>query len=297
MAAIEPAETHSRRRLLGTELRRLREQAGLSGRELAARIKISQSKVSRIEAGMAMPTLPQVKRWAEITEAAPETTKSLVSLAEQAFTEIHTWRTSLQSRSHIQHDIQQREARARMVRTFQPSVVPGLLQTAEYARQVINLSPLANVRAEVAAAVAGRLDRQLALYEPDRKFEFLIVESALRWQPGPDPGRVLPAQLDRITSLSTLGNVRLGIIPYDRQALAFASHSFVIYEGRDQDDAFVTIEAIHAELALYEPDAVSIYQNTWALLKKMALFDDEARQFLSDLRTTGRVQGDPCRRS
>jgi transcriptional regulator with XRE-family HTH domain len=287
--AYEVTEQRGWRQQLSAELRRLRDQAGISGRELARLIGISQSKVSRIESGTATPTLPQVKQWAEATRAPAEQTRSLIDLAERALTEIHTWRMSLQARSHRQDEIREREARARMTRTFQPSVVPGLLQTAEYARLVFGLSPLPNVRAGIPAAVAGRLDRQLALYEREGRFEFLITESALRWHPGPDSHGVLRAQLDRIVSLSTLENVLVGVIPYDSEALTFASHGFVIYEGRDHEDTFVTIEAIHASLTVHDPDSIAIYRETWSALRRMAIFDDQAREFLAELMTDVRV--------
>ena len=284
MGVSEQTESHGERAQLAAELRRLRDQAGISGRELATGIgNISQSKVSRIEAGTAMPTLVQVERWADLTKASPAAKQALIRLAERAFTEIHTWRMSLQGRPHRQDDVGEREAQARMTRTFQPTIVPGLLQTAQYARQVFGLSPLPNVREGIPAAVASRLDRQLALYEPERRFEFLITEGALRWCPGPDAPNLLTPQLDRIVSLSTMDNVSIGIIPDGRQALAFAAHGFVIYEGHDVDDTFVSVEAIHAGITVHDPESIDIYQRTWSTLTQMAVFDDEARRLVAEL--------------
>jgi transcriptional regulator with XRE-family HTH domain len=272
------------RRLLAAELRQLRVQAGISGRRLAEEIDgVSQSKVSRIETGAALPTVPQVERWADVVGASPEEKESLIRLAQRAFTEIQPWRTSLQDRPHLQHEIREREARARVTRVFQPSAVPGLLQTAEYARQVFSLSPLPSVKREIAAAVSGRMDRQLALYEPDQRFEFLITEAALRWCPGPDSRRLLPAQIDRITSLSTLENVSIGIIPDRGQALTYASHGFVIYGGDSADDTFVTIEAIHAALTIHDPDSIEIYHETWSALARMAASGGNARGIFAEL--------------
>ncbi|GLZ11651.1 transcriptional regulator [Actinomadura sp. NBRC 104425] len=278
------SESSGERAQLAAELRLLRRQAGISGRELASGIEgMSQSKVSRIESGDALPTLPQVERWADLTGAAPERKASLVRLAERAFTEVHTWRASLRNRPHRQDEAREREARARVTRTFQPALVPGLLQTAEYARQVFGLSPLPQVRKGVAAAVAARMDRQLALYEQDKRFEFLITEGALRWCPGPDARALLLPQWDRVVSLSTLGNVSLGIIPAGRQALAIASHGFVIYEGDDADDAYVSVEAIHAGLTAHDAESVGIYRQTWSALTRMAVFGDDARGVVARL--------------
>lgn len=284
-------EPFDERRKLAVELRRLRSREGMSGRDLASRVDISQSKVSRIESGNAMPTRPEVERWADATNATPEERAAVLELTEHV-TEIHAWRTSFQSRPHRQHEVLRREARARMVRNFEPLVVPGLLQTAEYARQVFDLSPLPDVRREASAAIAGRMDRQLALYERDRRFEFLICETALRWRPGPDAHRVLPAQLDRIVSLSTLENLSIGVIPEDRHALTYASHGFVIYEGHDPGDTVVSVEAIHAGLVLRHPDEVELYQKTWAALTQMAIFGEEARRLVDQTVSDARVRAE-----
>ncbi|MGH3382815.1 MAG: Scr1 family TA system antitoxin-like transcriptional regulator [Actinoallomurus sp.] len=272
------------RRRLAAELRRLRVQAGTSGRRLADEIGgLSQSAVSRIETGAALPTVPQVERWADVAGASPAEKETLVSLAQRAFTEIESWRTSLRDRPHLQQEIAEREARARVTRVFQPSAVPGLLQTAEYARQVFSLSPVPSVKGAVAAAVSGRMNRQPALYEPGCRFEFLITEAALRWCPGPDSRRLLPAQLDRITSLGTLENVSIGIIPDGEQALTYASHGFVIYEGHGADDTLVTIEAIHAALTIHDSEAIDVYRETWSALARMAASEGDAREIFAGL--------------
>ena len=68
--ASDGAEHRTKRERLATELRRLRDQAGISGRDLAHRVGISQSKVSRIESGTVIPSLPEVTAWGEAVVAA-----------------------------------------------------------------------------------------------------------------------------------------------------------------------------------------------------------------------------------
>ncbi|MFG2018933.1 helix-turn-helix domain-containing protein [Actinomadura geliboluensis] len=280
----DPAEPQGDLQRLGAELRRLRDHAGISGRKLARRIEgMSQSKVSRIEAGNAVPTPAQVDRWASITGASPSTRRGLVELAEHAQTEIQDYRTALRGRSHRQGVVAEREEKARMVRTFHPSMVPGLLQTAQYALQVFGLSPVTEAREGAPAAAFARVDRQAVLFEPGRRFEFLLTEAALRWRPGPDGRRALPAQLDRIASLSTLGTVSIGIIPGGQEALTLASHAFVIYTGRQPDETFVTIETIHSGLTVRSPEQIELYERTWAALRQMAVYTDEARHLLARL--------------
>jgi transcriptional regulator with XRE-family HTH domain len=282
-----------RRLRLATELRRLRDLAGISGRALAQEIQISQSKVSRIESGATIPSLPEVERWAEAVNASPETQERLVDLTQAAVYEVHTWRTALRKRPHLQDTFQENEASVRRVRNFQCMVVPGLLQTAAYARAVFSLFELSYEKGDLANATASRVQRQVALYEEDRRFDFLIGETALRWRPGPP--RLLLAQLDRIASVSTLDNVSIGVIPQGRQANAVPLHGFVIYGGDDQDDedavdTYVQVETAHALLTIADYD-VALYEKQWSLLREMAVFDGEARDLLARIAAEIREEG------
>ncbi|HWO61450.1 MAG TPA: helix-turn-helix transcriptional regulator [Umezawaea sp.] len=267
---------------LAAELRRLRDLSGMSGRDLARRIGISQSKVSRIEAGNTIPSLPEVLAWSEALDAPDEAREWLISLTSAAHTEIDPWISALQGRAHLQHDIRDREALALKVRTFQPSVVPGLLQTADYARRVFTMFQPPYSREDIAAAVAARLDRQPSMYEEGKRFDFLVTEAALRWRPGPP--RLQLAQLDRIASISTLENVSIGLIPLDQEAVTVTSHGFVIYDlPADELGSFVTVEMIHANVSINDPDSIGLYETRWSLLRQMAVFDEDARKYLDEL--------------
>lgn len=282
---------YGKRRRLATELRLLRDLNGVTGRELARRIGISQSKVSRIEAGTVLPSTAEVAAWARAAGAADETQRLLEALTDAARTEAETWQAALEGRPHLQDEILEREAAARRARTFQPAVVPGLLQTSAYAQRVLTMFKAQVPQTSVAAAVAARLDRQLALYEDDKEFEFLITEAALRWRPG--PVRLLLAQYDRIATVSTLDAVSIGIIPFAVEAETVLSHGFALYDGAEPDPApFVLVETDHAWLTVSAPDDVALYQDRWSSLRKMARFGDEAREFLRGLAAEIRATGD-----
>jgi transcriptional regulator with XRE-family HTH domain len=276
------AEWEQAHRLAG-ELRRLRDMSGVSGRELARRTGMSQSKVSRIELGTTIPSLPEVSAWASAIGAPAEIQDSLVTLAEAAFTEVQSWRDALRSRAHAQDEIQLQESRARMLRTFQPAVVPGLLQTAEYARRIFSLLPMTLAEGDIPAAVAGRLSRQLALYEAERTFSFLITEGALRWRPGPP--ELMIAQLDRIASISTLDNVSVGVIPLGVPALTMLTHAFVVYNDWSEQDTLVSVETVHARLLVRTPGDIALYRQRWDRLAEMAIAGEEAREFIGQLRS------------
>lgn len=278
--AGEGAQPGKRQRL-GAELRRARELGGLSGRELAQRIGISQSKVSRAESGSTLLSIPQVAAWASATGASPDVADLLSALTEAVYTEVHNWGTMFRDRPHIQGDIQGLEERARKILTFQPSVVPGLLQTAEYARRVFSMFQPPYLEQEIPEVLGARLDRQMALFGDRQRFDFLITEAALRWRLG--PARLLLAQLDRISSLSTLDIVSVGVIPLSAEAVTNTSHGFVLFEmmEHDENDAMVLVETIHANLVVNDPESIALYRTRWSLLEQMALHGDEARSFLA----------------
>ncbi len=270
----------SRRRRLSTELRRVREQAGLSGRQIAEQIGISQSKVSRIESGTTIPTIPEVNGWAAAVSASDSTVERLLMLADAAYTEVHPWDAALRDQPHLQDDIQELENSTGTKLIYEPSLVPGLLQTSEYVRRVFTIFEPAYAELDIPAVVAGRLDRQLGLFDPARTFEFLITEAALRWRLG--SADLMLAQLDRIASLSTLENLSVGLIPQDARVLTHAPHGFVIFEQADHGtDTLVLVETVHANLTVSGARHVALYRRQWSLLAQMAVFGAAARDLLA----------------
>jgi transcriptional regulator with XRE-family HTH domain len=275
----EPGLT--KRAQLAAEMRRIRELRGLSGRELAQKVEISQSKVSRIESGRAVPTSSEVTAWAIAVDTSDDYREWLIALADSVYTEVHSWPATLQMRAHIQDEIEERELHARVVRTFQSSVVPGLLQTAEYARRMFSMGEPPKLSEEIAESLDARLRRQQIVYEEDRRFDFVLTEAALRWRPG--PARLMLGQLDRILSLSTLDNIAIGVIPLDVVATTFGTHAFVIYDDLDDDqDPFVEVGAIHANLIVNDVVNVGMYQARWSQLFEMAVFGDEVEAWFAE---------------
>ena len=84
-----------------------------------------------------------------------------------------------------------------------------------------------------AAAVAARLGRQEALHDPDRSFEFLMTEAALRYRPAPP--QTLTAQLDHLAAVVTLETISFGVIPADAEMHAITRCGFILYEDRTGD--------------------------------------------------------------
>jgi transcriptional regulator with XRE-family HTH domain len=283
MPAREPDALLIKRRRLGAELRRLREQAGWSGRQLAEQLGISQSKISRIESGATVPNTPEVNAWAAAVNSPASAVEKLLMLTDAAYTEVHPWDIALRHQPHLQDDIQEIENRTGTKLDYEPFVVPGLLQTAEYARRIFTMFKPAYAELDIPAVVASRVDRQIALFDESQRFGFLITETALRLRVGPLP--MMLGQLDRIASLATLENVSIGLIPLDAQLVTHAPHGFAIFEAADREaaDALVLVETVHANLTVSERGHVELYRRQWSLLDEMAVYGTEASELLATI--------------
>ncbi len=265
------AQPKSRREQLGHELEHLRKLAGLSGRALATKVRsISQSTVSRAEAGKALLSRPEVESWAEVTGADSHARARLLDLLDAAINEESSWRNKLGDRTHLQDEIRARETAAHTVRNFQPTVVPGLLQTPEYAHYVIPRADVGHV-IDHAASAAARLQRQQALFDGDRRFEFLIGAAALHW-PASRP-ELLMAQLDRIVTLATLRAVSIAVLPLGEPLDATPWHNFVIYES---DEPYVAVEMVHRPETITDPTEVDLYRRFYRRIWERAAIGADA---------------------
>lgn len=256
---------------LGRELERLRRFAGLSGRGLAEKLPISQATVSRVESGKALLARDEVIAWAEATGADDDTRARLLALLNAALREDQPFGAKLgQGRTHLQDEMRAWEAAAHTVRNFQPTVIPGLLQTPEYAYYVIPRVDVEHVIDHEAAA-AARLQRQPALFTGKQQFEFLITKAALHWPASlPD---LLAAQLERIVALSALPAVKIAVLPLGEPADMTPWNNFVLYEG---DQPFVSIELIHRPETVTDPLQVHQYRDFYKQMWRRAVEGTDA---------------------
>ncbi|MGI5151442.1 helix-turn-helix domain-containing protein [Plantactinospora sp. CA-294935] len=275
------AATDDRARL-AAQLRELREDAGLSTTRLAGLLGWSQSKVSKIENRRTKPSVADVRAWVAATDAPADVAAELVNIAESIQVAAIIWDSTLAGgRAEHQRTIARLLADATQMRVFQNSAVPGLLQTAEYARNVFALADVFGI-GDTAKAAAARIERQAALYEAGRRYEFLISEAALRFSPVASDA--LAAQYDKILSVSTLSSVNVAILRTGARPSAVHAHPFVVYTMPD-DTTFATIETYTRELTLTDPEEITVYQRVYDNLLADAVTGDQARSLLTDLRS------------
>jgi transcriptional regulator with XRE-family HTH domain len=266
---------------LAAELKGLRQAAELTTRQLADQLGVSQGKVTKIENARTVPSVEDVQAWAAATSASADQAARLVELAERTQTEAIMVRAARRAGlPDLQRQVAEAERVAATIRVFYPTLIPGLLQTPDYARLVVTAAE--PDRPEVAEALALRMQRQTILHEEGRRFEFVVGEAALRWRYG--PVAVQLGQLDRIRTVAMLANVLVAVLPLDREAPVWHSHGFTLFEDRaDDGDPFVHVETLTSSVNVAEPADVERYRQTMEGLRGLAVADAEATALLEQL--------------
>ncbi|WP_223279503.1 helix-turn-helix domain-containing protein [Streptomyces sp. SDr-06] len=258
-------------------MRALRDASGRTGDSVARRASMSAGKLSKIETGKVRPTVQDVDLVLTALGVSQEVKEEFLATARAEATEATAWRL-LRRTGPWKHQktIRAIEAGTATLRLFQGQLVPGLLQTPEYARAVFSLPP-GMPQETRARTVAARLERQSVLYESGRCFRFLICEHVLRWRIS-EPV-VMALQLDRLVSVSRLPNVSLGVLPSDRRMPDFPMTCFSLH-----DDRLVIVETFHCEITTREPKDVQLYLDTFERFAAVAVYGDAMRALVEDVR-------------
>ncbi|WP_020014111.1 helix-turn-helix domain-containing protein [Promicromonospora sukumoe] len=260
---------------LGARLRDLRRAAGLTGQQLAASLSWTQPKVSKIENGRQTPTDDDVRSWCRVTANEGET-KALLADLHTLQTRHREWRRVLRAGLAAEQTVMGRQEQdTRIFRGFQPTIVPGLLQTPDYARGIIERAGNGPAsRAEVDEAIAARMQRQNILYDTSKKFRLVLTEAALLNYVCPP--KAMRGQIDRLINVAMLPNVRLGVVPYDKPFAVVPLHAFWVY-----DDQLVIVETVSAQLNLAQPQEIEQYTKVFEAMALTAVYEDKARAALT----------------
>jgi len=252
---------------LAATLRRLRDEAGLSGIEAARRAGLSQSTVSRLETGRRAPKVKEITALCKAYRAPAEVRAALQASARDLQEGTTSARIVLQRPREMQERIGRIEQSAALIRGFQPAMVIGLVQTLDYARAMMSGRISGQMLDQL---IQTRQDRH-AILDSDRDFTLLHAEGALRWHIGSPT--IMAAQLDHLAELTHRPNLRLGVIPWDRPLTMHARHAFHLYDthtvivGTESGTAFIT-----------DSVEVDAYHRRFTELEHVAVFGDQAAQ-------------------
>jgi transcriptional regulator with XRE-family HTH domain len=234
---------------LGATLARLRRARNLTGRQLGELVEMSQPKISRLENGVGLPDPADVERVARALDASEAVVRHLVDLAEHAQNRMTDWRAFTVSLAGRQRSVGDMESEAMTLRVFQPFIVPGLLQTSDYARAVLGrfqqmITPTSQAAGSgaVAEAVSLRMARQEIIADQRRTFHFVMLEAILEsYVCAPE---YMPAQIQRLREVANQDNVTIELIPNGVDPGTPPINGFVLV-----DDSLVTIDLLNTSLS------------------------------------------------
>jgi transcriptional regulator with XRE-family HTH domain len=267
--------TQRARQALTERLRRLRRATGVTGAQFATRLGDGwgQPKVSKIETGKQLPSAEDIMAWAAATGTDPAELLELLDRARIEYASFRERYTELAGADRLQDAIAAAETAATRIAHYEPTLVPGILQTADYARELLHLpsGPAQSGAddAEISRMIASRLRRQAILYETDRDITVLMGEGALRTRLAAPT--TMRAQREHIARLAeTLTTATIAIVPFAAQAPIATLHGWVL------TDDVATIETDAGNLEIADPEHVQRYWHYTQLLLDAATTGTDA---------------------
>ncbi|TCB90759.1 XRE family transcriptional regulator [Micromonospora zingiberis] len=270
------------RRELGRLLRQTREQAGINLEAAASDLEWSRAKMYRIESGQTPIRALDVEQMCRLYEATPEMSEVLVSLARESKSKgwYHAYGEVIPRWFQLYVGL---ESAASRIRTYEQSLIPGLLQTPEYTEEIARCRPDISDD-EVAMLVELRLKRQriLTRQRPPAPMLDVILDEGLLHKGVPGMSR----QIGRLLAATELPNVTIRIAPLGaRLNRAVVAGSFVILDfpvkgARSAEPTTVYHESLTGALYLDRLDEVRAYAEGWNQLSATALDSEESQALL-----------------
>lgn len=267
-----------RRRELGARLRELRTDRGWTVEQVAEQLQFSPSKVSRLENGFRGASARDIRDLCDLYGVADQQRQQLIDLAAEG-----KQRAWWQSRELPYSTYVGLEADAETISDFGLGVIPGLLQSEDYARAVLTAAhpPLAADLIE--QRLAGRLERQRLLFS-DRPPRFdAVIDEAVLHRIGGSPAIML-AQLRQLLTVSELANVTIHVVPYVAGILPVPTSKFIVLSFREPSvPGVVFIEGLTGDLYLGPADGLADYEQAFRAMKTMAVSPELSRQMISEV--------------
>ena len=270
-----------RRRRLGQELRKLREAKNMTAEQVAERLLVSQSKISRLENGRRSISQRDVRDLCGVYEVEDERmVDSLMQMAKDS---------RQQGWWHAFGDIPYSvyiglETDAESLRMYESQIIPGLLQTPAYAEAVISGAMPESTPTDIDKRVTVRTRRQERIRDEERPLRLwaVIDEGALHRIVG--SRQLMVQQLEHLVEQSHLPHVTVQVIPFEMGAHPGISGQYSILEFPDTSDSSVVyIEGVTSDLYLEKAQDVGKYSVMYEHLRAQALNVDQTREFIAKM--------------
>jgi transcriptional regulator with XRE-family HTH domain len=274
-----------RGRRLALELLHRRESTGMSREEVARQLEWSTSTLFRIETGRSRPQPGNVRVLLELYGVTGPERDGLIQLARDARQPgwWQSFRDVLPNPYEVYIGL---EAGAATIRNYEPIVIPGLLQTEDYARALSRNGPLELDRDEIEGRVEVRMARQRVLTREDRPRLWTVVDEAAihRAVGGPE---VMRDQLRHLAESAGQGKTTVQVVPYSAGAHAGTTGPFVILNFPEPTDpAVVYVETLAGDIYLEERADVNRYTLAFDRLLAAALHPDDSVRLIEQVAST-----------
>jgi transcriptional regulator with XRE-family HTH domain len=280
-----PASPSLRRRRLAAELRRLREQAGLSTNDAARKLGWQASRISRIETRQSGITAPELRNLLDAYMVEDQSYRTHLAEIARRVNERGWWQKYAGLIGTGYADLISLEAEARTIRAYEQELVPGLLQTADYARAIVRASRAMDTSEEISRRVEVRIERQEVLSRadpPPPRFSVILSEGVLRRPVGGN--EVMRKQLEYLMKPRDRANVTIQVLPFDAGVHPSMVGPFMALTFPDPDDlGVVGVENATGTLFLEEPEDIRTYEEFWSALQASALSADDSQAFLKSV--------------
>jgi hypothetical protein len=208
-----------------------------------------------------------------LTYEAADQLPDLIAAVRAVETQFAEWRRILRTGTRRRQEASAKTyEKARLFRIWEPAVIPGLLQTLDYATAVLSITvDFLQLPDDAEQGAQARLERQHVLADEDRRFHIIMGEQTLHTNVGgPD---VMRAQLRYLLDLLRFPHLRLGIVPLDAPYRVPLHNGFWILDG-----VLVQFDTYTAELSLIRPDEVTVYARAFERLAALATYGTEVRK-------------------
>jgi transcriptional regulator with XRE-family HTH domain len=219
------------KRRLGGELRRLREESDFTIERVAKNLGFSASKISRIETGRTTATPQDVRTMLQLYSVRGRQQDELVRIAQEA--RLRTWQHRYQERAL--RPLIDFESASTSIRIFEPLLVPGLLQTAEYARAVLRALYPRLPSEEISRQVEIRMARQAYLQQDHPPALWIILDEAVICRPVGGV-EVMQEQLQHIIGIADRPTITIQVLLFRAGGHAGLDGSFAIHRFANRAD-------------------------------------------------------------
>ncbi|GAA1995251.1 helix-turn-helix transcriptional regulator [Catenulispora subtropica] len=275
MPASPSSSAQSAREALAVRLRDLMLDARITARELALRCGWAESKTSRILNARRPASEADIRAWCSAC-GVEDQAEDLIAANRAVDSMYVQWKRLHRSGLRRIHETTvPLYARTRNFRVYCSNVVPGLLQTREYATALLSaITSFQGTPDDVAEAVDARLARSRVIREGDHRFSLLVEESVLRHRIG--SAETMAGQLGSLLEVMALPRVSLGVIPFSASRRMWTLETFMLF-----DEAEVQVELLTAEVKVTAPSEIAVYARAFGELADMAVVGRPARALIT----------------